>query len=103
MVEEIVARELGRQPDVEAVAPARIRRTLRLMRHGVETPITSALGRELALRDGQIPLVIVGKVHKLHSRYFVDLEAIGPRDGRVQVSVERHGDTAAALLAISIG
>ena len=99
MVEEIVARELGRQRDVDAVAPVRIRRTLRLMRLGVETPITSALGRELALRDGQIPLVIVGKVHKLHSRYFADLEAIGPREGRLRVSVERHGETAAELLA----
>jgi hypothetical protein len=99
MVEEIVARELGRQRDVDAVAPARIRRTLRLMRHDAERPITSALGRELAVRDGQIPLVVTGKVHKLHSRYFADLEAIGPRDGRVRVSVERHGDTAAELLA----
>ena len=99
MVEEIVARELARQRDIEAAAPARIRRTLRLMRRGAETPITSALGRELAVRDGQIPLVVAGKVHKLHSRYFADLEAIGPREGRVRVSVEMHGETAAELLA----
>jgi hypothetical protein len=99
MVEEIVARELGRQREVDAVAPARIRRALRLMRHAAETPITSKVGRELAVRDGQIPLVVTGKVHKLHSRYFADLEAIGPLDGRLRVSVERQGGTPAELLA----
>jgi hypothetical protein len=97
--EEIVARELQSHRTLEAVAPARIRRTLRLMRRGTDTAVTPATGRELAVRDGEVRFVVTGKVHKLDSRYFVDLEAIGPADGRVSVSVEPKGDTPAALLA----
>jgi hypothetical protein len=99
MVEEIVARELQRHSALEPIAPARIRRTLRLMRRDTETALTAAIGRELAIRDGQVRFVVAGKVHKLHSRYFVDLEAIGPGDGRVSVTVEPNGDTPTALLA----
>jgi hypothetical protein len=103
MVEEIVARELQRHPGVEPMAPARIRQTLRLMRRGAETVVTPAIGRELALRDGQVRFVVTGKIHKLHSRYFVDLKAIDPADGRVWVSGEARGSAADELLATVAG
>ena len=99
MLEEVVAREFGRHPGLEPVAPTRVTRTLRLMRRGAGTVVTPALGREIALREGAVPFVITGKLHKLQSRYFMDLEAIAPADGRVRVSMERDGANAAQLLA----
>ena len=99
LLDDHVVRELDRHPGVDALAPARIARTLRLMRRDPAGRLDPSIGSELALRDGQASLIITGRVHKADARVFVDIEAIEPADGRVRLSVEWHAATENALLA----
>lgn len=88
LVEEAFARGLAQQRRIELAAPARVTRVLRLMRRDPATPLTETLAREVATRDGRIRSVIVGRLHKVEPRYFVDLKAIEPADGSIRVSLE---------------
>ncbi len=100
LVEETVARQLREERGIEIAAPARVARLLRLMRRDPATPITAAVGREMALRDGGIRYVVGGRLHRLGSRYFVDQEMIEPSDGRVRASFERQAPSAEALMPL---
>ena len=88
LVEEAFTRGLAQQRRIEPAAPARVTRALRLMRRDPARPLTAALAREVAARDGHVRSVIVGRLHKVESRYFVDLRAIDPGDGSIRVSLE---------------
>ncbi len=99
LLDDHVVLELDRHPGVDALAPARVSRALRLMRRDPAGPLDTSIGSELALRDGQASLIVTGRVHKADSRVFVDVEAIEPADGRVRLSVEWHAATADMLLA----
>ena len=99
-IEEAVARQLTSDRHLEAVAPARVARTLRLMRREPNAPVTEALGRELALRDPPIRYVITGGVHMVATRYFADVRAIDA-DGRAHASLEWQADTPDQLVSQS--
>jgi len=99
-IEEAVTREVTGGGNLEAVAPTRIARTLRLMRREPGSPLTEALGREVAVRDGHIRFVLTGRIHKLHSRYFADVKAVEP-DSRVRVSLEWQAASSEQLLVRS--
>ncbi|HYX80872.1 MAG TPA: hypothetical protein VE714_00670, partial [Gemmatimonadales bacterium] len=88
LVEEAFTRGLAQQRRIEPAAPARVTRALRLMRRDPARPLTAALAREVAARDGHVRSVIIGRLHKVESRYFVDLRAIDPGDGSIRVSLE---------------
>ena len=98
ILEERIARELTTDPRIELAPPARTTRALRLMRREPGTPLTEALGREVAQRDGAMLFAIAGRIHTLDSRLFVDVTAIEPADGRVRVSLEWQGATQDAVL-----
>ena len=88
IIEKAVARGLTAAPGIETVAPARLARTLRLMRRPAETPLSPALALEVAVRDGQVQFVIAGRLRKLSRHYVLDVEALGPSEGRIKTSVE---------------
>ncbi len=106
LIEEAVGRQLARRQGIALVAPARVAGTLRLMRHDAGAPLTGALAREVAMRDGRIRYVIAGRIHKMDSRYLMDLQAIDPADGRAGVSLESHaigrGEIVAAVEADTV-
>lgn len=97
-LEETVARQLGRG-GLEAAAPARVTRTLRLMRKDATAPVTRAVGSEVCVRDGRIKFLLSGRIHKIQSRYFVDVQAIDPADGRIAGSLERQAEDRRVLLS----
>ena len=90
VLDEAVAGQLRQQPGVEMVAPERVAGVLRLMRRDPQLPLPPPLGRELAIRDGHIGLVVAGEIHRLESTHVVHLRLIEPADGRVRASVERQ-------------
>ena len=100
-IEEAVARQIGGRSYLEPVAPSRVTRALRLMRRETGPPVTEALGREIALRDGRIKYVVSGRIHRLKSRFFADVRAIQPADGRVRINLEWQGSTLDELLSRS--
>jgi tetratricopeptide (TPR) repeat protein len=100
-IEETVARHLANSSNLETVAPSRIARGLRLMRRGVTTPLTEALGSDVAVRDGRIRYVVAGRIHTVQSRYFADVRAIEPGDSSLRVSLEWQGATLDELLSRS--
>ncbi len=99
LIEEAVGRQLARRQGIALVAPARVTGTLRLMRHDVSTPLTASLARQVAVRDGRIRYVVVGRIHRMDSRYLIDLEAINPADGRAGVSLESHAISRGEIVA----
>ena len=92
-IEDTVSRELSRGGQLEAATPARISRSLRLMRREPGAPVDEALGRELLLSDPRIRYVVTGSVRILETRYFVHLRALDA-DGRAHAAAEWQGATA---------
>ena len=99
VVEEAVQRRLGRQAGLQPVTTSRVQRVLRLMRRDASTPLTAAIAREVAIRDGGIAFVLSGRLHRLQSQYFLDLEAVEPSDGHARVSLEGHAGSREEILA----
>jgi tetratricopeptide (TPR) repeat protein len=82
-LEAAVATQIESHPKLEVVAPGRLDSALRLMRRDPATPVTATIGQEIAVRDGRIRFVLTGRLHRLESRYFLDLQVVEPTDGRV--------------------
>ena len=99
-IEAIAARQLAVSGHLETVTPARIARTLRLMRRDPTTPLDEALGRELAVRDPRIKYVIAGRVHAFEAKYFADVRALDA-EGRAHATVEWQAATAEQLVSKS--
>lgn len=90
LLNELVADRFRAQAGVSLVPPARVTRLLGLMRQEPQAPLTPAISREMAARDGGIDLVVTGEVHRLDSRAIVHLRLVAPGDGRIRASAERH-------------
>ena len=95
-VEYALAHALGESRFVNVVPRERVVDTLGLMRRPPETAVDTAVGREIALRDGGIRAVLTGRVDKLDSTYAVSAVLIEPATGRTVASVreEAAGDSA---------
>jgi hypothetical protein len=91
--------ELNRSRYVNVVPRLRIDDALRLMAKPVETPLSGAVAREVALRDGSIPLVVYGSIARLGKRYVLGLHVIEPTSGRIVRAIREEAETQGALLA----
>jgi tetratricopeptide (TPR) repeat protein len=99
-IQEAVARELTGSGHLEMVTPARIARTLRLMRRDPTAPLDQTLGRELAVRYPRIKYVIAGRVHTFEAKYFADVRALDA-EGRSHATVEWQAATTEQLISQS--
>jgi tetratricopeptide (TPR) repeat protein len=93
-LEHVFMREVNSSTYVNIVPSGRVRDTLELMRQPVDTRLTPTLAREVAQRDGQIRLVLAGRLDRLGSRYLLSVRAEHPLDGAAvaELSEEARGD-----------
>jgi serine/threonine protein kinase/tetratricopeptide (TPR) repeat protein len=80
-LEFALARELATSAFVNVVPVERIHDALRLMRRDPDTPIDRSVGREIALRDGGVRLLVAGRAEKIGPDYLLTAELITPGDG----------------------
>jgi DNA-binding winged helix-turn-helix (wHTH) protein/tetratricopeptide (TPR) repeat protein len=85
-------RELRNSKTVNLVPRERVDDTLRLMRKPVDTKIDPALGREICLRDGEIQLLILGRVEKLDANYLLTSFLVNPSTGATVLSLSETAE-----------
>ena len=77
----------------------RVEDALRLMQLPVDTVIDASLGREVALRDGGIRVVLAGRIEQFGSRYRLTVQLLNPQDGAVLNSVSEDSLNEEAIAA----
>ncbi len=90
--EYALQRELSNSHHLKVVPRERIKDALRLMKLPEQTIIDLETGREISLRDGEIRMLITGRVEKLGNAYLVSTELVNPSDGVTLASFSRHAD-----------
>src|SRR5262249_25581242 len=74
-----LGRELSNSQRVTVVSRERVDDALRLMRKPPDTPIDTAVAREVCLRDGGIQALITGMVQKVGSKYLLSVQLLDPQ------------------------
>ena len=81
--------------------PERVEDALRLMKRPLDTVVDRSVGREVALRDGGIRVVLAGAIEKSDTGYALTTLLVNPEDGRVLDSVrDEAADEAGVTSAI---
>ena len=75
-----LAVSIGQSSHVNIVPSTRVQDALRRMRRAADTPITVAVAREIALRDG-IKLVLAPSLTKVSGDYLLSASLVQPSDG----------------------
>jgi tetratricopeptide (TPR) repeat protein len=107
-LEYAIARELANSTFVKVVSRTRVADTLQLMLKPADTPVDVEIGREVALRDGQIRALVAGRVEKVGEAYALSADILGAGDGRVVASISEASAirsdllTAAGRLALEV-
>jgi tetratricopeptide (TPR) repeat protein len=91
-VEYALERELSNSTFVNVVPRERVQDTLELMQRPLDTRLDVDLAREVALRDGQIRVLLAGRVERFGTRYVLTADILRISDGALAASV---GDEAA--------
>lgn len=97
-LEFLLERELSNSSFVNVVPRARVVDTLRLMQQPHDTRLDPTVGREVAVRDGQIRGVIAGRIDKVGAAYTMTASVMNPADGVVFASVSGLSGTQQGLL-----
>jgi tetratricopeptide (TPR) repeat protein len=93
--------ELSNSQFVNAVPRERIQDTLLLMKRPFDTRLDASLAREVALRDGNVQIVLTGRTEKVASTYLLSASLIDPTTGVVLRSFnEQAVGQDAVLLAV---
>jgi hypothetical protein len=83
LADAALERELTQSRHLNLVSAGRIDDTLRLMRRPLDTPLTRAEAREVALRDGGTRAVIAGTVDRHQQGYVLRIDLQEPQSGQV--------------------
>jgi eukaryotic-like serine/threonine-protein kinase len=96
--------DLEQSPFLNVIPDQRLRETLQLMGRAPEERITTAVGREICLRNG-IKAMLTGSVNSLGGEYVVSLEAVNVANGDSladeQAQASRKEDVLNALGKVS--
>ncbi len=98
-LEYALERELSNSQFVSVVPRERVQDALRLMKRPPDTPVDSALGRELCLRDGNIRVMLAGRIEKLGSTYLLSGLLVDPASGTILHSASQQAVGQEAVLA----
>jgi tetratricopeptide (TPR) repeat protein len=79
----LLERDIADSRHVYLVPAVRVQDTLRLMRREPRTPVDRAIGREVCLRDGDIPLVVNSRAQRIGGRLLVSVDVTEAATGRV--------------------
>lgn len=100
-LEFALERELSASRFVNVVPRQRLRDTLELMKRPLDSALDLDMAREVALRDGQVRLVIAGRAERFGARYVLTADLVTPSDGALAASLrETVEDSVDALSAI---
>ena len=92
-------RELSNSSVVRVTSPERVEDALRLMKRPVDTVVDASVGREVALRDGGIRVILTGHIEKFGPTYVLTVQLLDPQDGRVLASVSEDARDESAIFA----
>jgi tetratricopeptide (TPR) repeat protein len=98
-VEYALERELSNSTFVNVVPRPRVNDTLVLMRKPVETRVDAEIGREVALRDGNVAVLLAGRVERFGSHYVLTADIVRTGDGGIAASVREEAAGEDAVLA----
>lgn len=90
--------ELSNSAFLTVVPRERINDALRLMRRPPDTRLDATVAREVALRDGGIPVVLVGRVERIDGEYVLTSQILSAADGAVVGSTRLRAASADQFL-----
>ncbi|HUE88322.1 MAG TPA: hypothetical protein VMO26_19780 [Vicinamibacterales bacterium] len=97
-VEYALERELSNSSFVNAVPRARVQDTLELMRRPLDTRLDAEIGREVAARDGNIRVLLAGRVERFGTRYVLTTDVLRTTDGAIAASLREQAIAEAEVL-----
>lgn len=98
-VEYALERELSNSRFVNLVPPERVQDVFRLMKKPSDTRLDAALAREVAVRDGNVHMVLAGRTEKLGGSYVLSASLVEPSSGAVLRSFSEQAAGQNAVLA----
>jgi len=97
-VEYALERELSNSRFVNVTPPERVGDVLALMRKPRDTRLDASLAREVALRDGNVHVVLNGRTERLGSAYVLSAAVIDPATGGTLRSFSEQAASEQAVL-----
>ena len=97
VLEVAFGQELAQSRALAVVPRERIADTLRLMKRPPNDAVDAATAREVCLRDGEILMLVVGRIDRVGTRYALNVTVNDPRTG---ASIVRAGIDVANLYAV---
>jgi tetratricopeptide (TPR) repeat protein len=97
-VEHALASALSNSTFVNIVPRIRINDTLELMRRPSNTRLDAEIGREVALRDGGIRVVLAGRVEQFGGRYALTADVLRATDGETAATVREEAEGESEVL-----
>lgn len=91
-LEYALERELSESRYVNVVPQDRINDALQLMRLAPGTPLDSRVARDVAVRDGGIHAVLVGRIEKWGAKYVVGVRLLDPATDETIAAFSAEGD-----------
>ncbi len=86
-LEYALQRELVNSSQVHVAPRSRIDSTLALMERSPDTAIDVATGREVSLRDGDIRVLLAGRIDRVGDAYRLGVDVLSPADGLILSSL----------------
>ncbi|HXE92021.1 MAG TPA: winged helix-turn-helix domain-containing protein [Terriglobales bacterium] len=97
-VEYALERELSNSRLVNVLPPPRVQDILALMRRAPDTRLDTEMARDVALRDGEVPVVITGRVDKLGNRYQLNVALVEAATGVTLAALAEEAANQEAVL-----
>jgi tetratricopeptide (TPR) repeat protein len=97
-IEYALERELTDSTSFPVVPRERIQDVLLLMKRPPDTHIDANIGRDVAVRDGDIHALLNGRIQRLGSRYVIHADLTEPRSGVAIASVSEEAASAEQIL-----
>lgn len=100
-VEYALERELSNSDVIRLVSGERIDDALALMKRPLDTIVDRKIGREVAVRDGHIKVLLAGRIEKFGPSYVLTAQLVDPADDAVVATLTEEasgpGEVRAAL------
>ncbi len=97
-VTEALRIDLARSPVVQLLETADVAAALTRMERNPETPLTAAVAREVAEREGA-KAVVTGEIAPLGAGFVLSARVLAPSDGRTLLAERETADNAGGLIA----
>jgi tetratricopeptide (TPR) repeat protein len=97
-VEYALERELNNSQFVKVIARNRVKDALQLMQLLQDTQVDIEIGRQISVRDGDVSILIAGRIDKIGETYSLSTSLINPVDGVTLSSNSEIANTQSDIL-----